>query len=104
MWITLNKLLYAPLQHAYSEPIIHQGERLYGRLLPSVRRVSEKNSSRRLAEQLDRSLLWWSHYLYVVFLRQRLAQARGCLSIITSGREPFAQFLEVPLEARRGHR
>ena len=33
-----------------SHPDIHQGERLCGRLLPSILRVSEKNSSRILSE------------------------------------------------------
>src|SRR5215204_2282256 len=51
VWITLNKLLYAPLRYLKSKPDIHQGERLCGRLLPSLLRVSEKNSSRKLAEQ-----------------------------------------------------
>ena len=49
VWITLIKLLYAPLRYlktSKTSPYIHQGERLCGRLLPSVRRVSEKNSSR----------------------------------------------------------
>ena len=44
VWITLNKLLYVPLYEPKTKPDIHQGERLCGRLLPSVRRVSEKNS------------------------------------------------------------
>ena len=44
VWITLNKLLYAPLYDPKTKPDIHQGERLCGRLLPSVLRVSEKNS------------------------------------------------------------
>ena len=51
MWITLIKLLYAPPQHPKNKPDIYQGERLCGRLLPSVLRVSEKNSSRKLTEQ-----------------------------------------------------
>src|SRR5215211_5608327 len=46
VWITLIKLLYTPLPYPESNPIIHQGERLCGRLLPTVLRVSEKNSSR----------------------------------------------------------
>jgi len=50
MWITLNKLRYAPLQYLDIEPDIHQAERLCGGLPPSVLRVSEKNSSRKLAE------------------------------------------------------
>src|SRR5215208_3331586 len=51
VWITLIKLLYVPLQYPNINPYIHQDERLCGRLLPSVRRVSEKNSYRQLAEQ-----------------------------------------------------
>ena len=51
MWITLIKLSYTPLQGFFSHPDIHQGEKLYGRLLPSVRRVSEKNSSRKLVNK-----------------------------------------------------
>src|ERR687889_1270667 len=51
VWITLIKLFYAPLRYLKTKPDIHQGERLCGRLLPSVLRVSEKNSSRQLAEQ-----------------------------------------------------
>src|SRR5215203_7019405 len=47
VWITLNKLLYAPLRYRLPGPDIHQGERLCARLLPSVLRVSEKNSSRK---------------------------------------------------------
>src|SRR5215207_2384878 len=50
VWITLIKLLYAPLQRPKTNPDIHQGERLCARLLPSVPLVSEKNSSRRLGE------------------------------------------------------
>jgi hypothetical protein len=57
VWITLNKPLYAPLQYLKIKPDIHQGERLCGGLLPAVRRVSEKNSSRQLAEQGRRSKL-----------------------------------------------
>jgi hypothetical protein len=45
VWITPNKLLYAPLWYLKIKLDIHQGESLCGRLLPSVRRVSEKNSS-----------------------------------------------------------
>ena len=48
VWINLNKLLYAPLQHPKTNPHIRQGERLCGRLLPSVLWVSEKNSYRQL--------------------------------------------------------
>jgi hypothetical protein len=44
------KLLYSPLRLPKIDPDIHQGERLCGRLLPSARRVSEKNSSRKLGE------------------------------------------------------
>ena len=51
VWITLNKLLYAPLRYRLPGPDIHQGERLCARLLPSVLRVSEKNSSRKPGEQ-----------------------------------------------------
>ena len=51
MWITLIKLSYTPLRGCSSAPDIHQGEKLYGRLLPSVLRVSEKNSSKKLADQ-----------------------------------------------------
>ena len=50
VWITLIKLSYTPLRGCLSDPDFHQGERLCGRLLPSVLRVSEKNSSRKLAE------------------------------------------------------
>ncbi len=50
-WITLIKLLYALLRYLKTKPVIHLGERLCGRLLPSVLRVSEKNSSRKLADQ-----------------------------------------------------
>ena len=45
MWITLIKLTYAPLRCLKTSPDIHPAEYLYGRLLPSVRWVSEKNSS-----------------------------------------------------------
>src|SRR5215216_2761223 len=45
MWITLNKLLSAPLQHPCQRLDIHQGERVCGRLLPTVPLVSEKSSS-----------------------------------------------------------
>src|SRR5215212_8134557 len=51
VWITLIKLLYASVWSPRIHPDIHQGERLYGSLLPSVPLVSEKNSSRKLAEQ-----------------------------------------------------
>src|SRR5919112_6876495 len=46
VWITLIKLPYALLRYHLSGPNIHQGEKLCARLLPSVLRVSEKNSSR----------------------------------------------------------
>jgi hypothetical protein len=51
VWITLIKLLYASVWSPRIHPDIHQGERLYGSLLPSVPLVSEKNSSRKLADQ-----------------------------------------------------
>jgi hypothetical protein len=51
MWITLIKRIYAPLQCLKTSPDIHQGESLCGGLLPSARRVSEKNSSRKFADQ-----------------------------------------------------
>ena len=51
VWITLIKLLYASVWSPRIHPDIHQGERLYGSLLPSVPLVSEKNSSRKLGEQ-----------------------------------------------------
>jgi hypothetical protein len=51
VWITLIKLPYAPLRGYLSDPVIHAGEQVCGRLLPSVRRVSEKNPSRILADQ-----------------------------------------------------
>jgi len=51
----LSFLLYPPvfvnstkLNSCLYEESTHQGEKLYGRLLPSVLRVSEKNSSRKL--------------------------------------------------------
>src|SRR5215203_3901058 len=47
VWITLIKLLYASVWSPRIHPDIHQGERLYGSLLPSVPLVSEKNSSRK---------------------------------------------------------
>ena len=50
VWITLNKPLSAPLQHPKINPYIHQSKRLCVRLLPAVRRVSEKNYSRQLGE------------------------------------------------------
>jgi hypothetical protein len=42
---------YTPLQGRLSAPDIHQGESLCGRLIRLALRVSEKNSSRKLAEQ-----------------------------------------------------
>ena len=48
MWITLIKLLYAPLRWSLTTTSIHARERLCTPLLPKVRRVSEKNSSRKL--------------------------------------------------------
>ena len=57
MCITLIKLLYSPLYDPKTKPDIHQGERLCGRLLPSVLRVSEKNSSRKLADQARYALV-----------------------------------------------
>ena len=51
VWITLNKLSYAPLRGCSSYSDIHADEWLCGGLPPSAQRVSEKNPSRRLAEQ-----------------------------------------------------
>src|ERR671920_458590 len=51
VWITLIKLPYAPLRYPRIGHDIHQDERLCGRLLPSVLRVSEKTSSRKSGEQ-----------------------------------------------------
>jgi len=48
--MTLNKLIYAPLQYLKTNADIHQAERLCARLLPSIPQVSEKNSSRKLSE------------------------------------------------------
>src|SRR5215213_7655159 len=69
VWITLIKLLYALLGHLKIDPDIHQGERLCRGLLPSVLRVSEKNSSRKLADQEPSPNLhvpslghWFYHY------------------------------------------
>ena len=56
-WITLIKLLYACFSTSKIKPDIHQGERLCGRLLPSVPLVSEKNPSRRFGEQAKLRLL-----------------------------------------------
>jgi len=55
-WITLIKLPYAPLQYLNIDPDIHQGERLCGRLLPSVLRVSEKNSSETVRKGVGATL------------------------------------------------
>ena len=44
-------LSHTPLQGCLSDPYNYQGESLCGRLLPSVPLVSEKNSSRKHAEQ-----------------------------------------------------
>jgi hypothetical protein len=46
----MNKLPYAPPKRPKINPDIHEGERLCGRLLPAVLRVSEKNSSRKVGE------------------------------------------------------
>src|SRR5215204_134010 len=51
VWITLIKRIYTLHRYLKIDPDIHQGERLYGSLLPSVPLVSEKNSFRKLAEQ-----------------------------------------------------
>jgi len=51
VWITLIKLLYFSLQSSKIDPYIHQGKRLYGRLLPSAPQASEKNAYRQFAEQ-----------------------------------------------------
>src|SRR5215213_6340367 len=45
------KALTAPLWHHCSGPDIHPAEKVCGRLLPSVPQVSEKSSSRKLADQ-----------------------------------------------------
>jgi hypothetical protein len=50
VWITLNKLPYAPLLCPKINLDIHQGERLCGGLLLSIPQASEKNSSRILGE------------------------------------------------------
>ena len=65
VWMTLIKLLYAPLQYPKINPYIHQGERLYGRLLPSVPQVSEKNSSRQLVNSDNPALK--AHFCPAVF-------------------------------------
>src|SRR5215218_10500754 len=46
VWITLIKLPYAPLWCLKTNPDIHLPEKVCGKLLPAVRRVSEKNSYR----------------------------------------------------------
>jgi hypothetical protein len=51
VWITLNKLLYAPLQYPRIGLYIHEGERLCGRLLCAILLVSENKVTRKLAEQ-----------------------------------------------------
>src|SRR5215218_3273610 len=58
VWITLIKLLYASVWSPRIHPDIHQGERLYGSLLPSVPLVSEKNSSRDCLKNSDDAI--WS--------------------------------------------
>src|SRR5215204_4210515 len=51
VWITLIKLSYALIHEGLLRPNMQHHESLCGRLLPSALRVSEKNSSRKLAEQ-----------------------------------------------------
>jgi hypothetical protein len=51
VWITLIKLLSAPLRYLKSKPDIHLPEYICGRLLPLVLRVSEKNSTKKPADQ-----------------------------------------------------
>jgi len=65
MWITLNKLLYAPLQYPKTNLDIHQGERLCGGLLPLVPQVSEKNSSRQLVNSDNPALK--AHFFVPLF-------------------------------------
>src|SRR5215211_676873 len=55
VWITLIKLPYAPLRWSLTTTSIHARERLCTPLLPSVRRVSEKNSSRNCLKILSTS-------------------------------------------------
>jgi hypothetical protein len=50
VWITLIKLLSAPLRYLKSKPDIHLPEYICGGLLPLVLRVSEKNPSRQSSE------------------------------------------------------
>ena len=50
VWITLIKLSYALIHEGLLRPNMQHHESLCGRLLPSALRVSEKNSSRQLAE------------------------------------------------------
>jgi hypothetical protein len=47
---SLNKPPYAPRKHPYEAPHMHHDATLCGWLIPSVQRVSEKNSSRQLDE------------------------------------------------------
>src|SRR5215212_2388655 len=56
VWITLNKLLYAPLGHRRPGPDIHAAEQVCGRLSRRAQRVSEKNSSPQLGEYRGRLL------------------------------------------------
>src|SRR5215208_6350936 len=72
VWITLSKLLSASVWSPRIHPDIHQGERLYGSLLPSVPLVSEKNSSGKFAEQTCRQ-----H-------SPRYLQVRGCMQLASS--------------------
>jgi hypothetical protein len=51
--LTLIKLLYFPLQYPKIDPYIHQGERLWARLLFSAPQASEKNAYRKLGGPLD---------------------------------------------------
>jgi hypothetical protein len=50
-WITLIKLPYALIQEGLLRPNMQHHESLWGRLIRTVPWVSEKNSSRKLAEQ-----------------------------------------------------
>jgi hypothetical protein len=47
VWITLIKLLYAPLGYHHPHPDVHQSERICTRLLPSVLWVAENNLCRK---------------------------------------------------------
>ena len=51
VWITLIKLPYALIQEGLLRPNMQHHERLCGRLLYTALWVSEKNSSRKLADQ-----------------------------------------------------